>query len=60
MNLEVHIPGVYRAPDEIFLPIPSMLYGLSMTTALELLDGIGPMCRECYHSAGSVWSLVPL
>ena len=32
MSLEVHIPGVYHAPDEIFLLIPSLLYKLRMAT----------------------------
>ena len=49
VNLEVHIPGSHLAPDEIFLPIPHLLYGLNKATALEHLDGIGLVSREYYH-----------
>ena len=42
MQFEVHIPGCRHTSDEMFLPIPSLLYDLQIATALEPLDGLRP------------------
>ena len=41
VKLEVYIPSRHQASDKVFLPVPILLYGLKMTTALERLDTPG-------------------
>ncbi len=47
--LEAHIAGIHHASDEIFLPVPSLLHGIRMASALERRDSRDPVPLEYYH-----------